>query len=339
MTSVARRARQLVASGRGILTADQGRGMMNARLAAAGAPATGDCRHAFSEMLVTTPGLARGVSGVVLCDETFRQFLSDGRPFPQALAELGLLAGIRADTGIRPLEGSPDETITEGLDGLRERLAGYVSMGARFASWRAVFRIGEKQPSWAGLRANAHSLARYACLCLELGLVPVMELRVPGAGEHTIERAENVTSAALFTTVAELHDLEVDLDAVVFQLNMVAAGTDAPGQVRPQELAARTVSTLAGLVPGESPGIAFAPGGLPPDRAAAALAEIARLSPAWPVTFSLEGALVHAALAAWRGDPRHVRDGQRALANRVACNVAALQGSYLAALECSYVLA
>jgi fructose-bisphosphate aldolase class I len=281
---------------------------MNARLAAARAPATDACRHAFREMLVTTPGLARGVSGVVLCDETFPQFLSDGRPFPRALAELGLLAGIRADTGVRPLDGSPDETITEGLDGLRERLTRYVSMGARFASWRALFRIGDRQPSWAGLRTNAHSLARSASLCQELGLVPVIELRIPAAGEHTIERSENVTSAALFTTVTELQDLEVGLDAVVFQLNMVPAGTGISGSVQAKELAARTVNTLTGLVPGESAGVAFASGGQPPDRAVAVLAEITRLRPAWPVAFSLDGALTHAVLAAWQGDPRHVRE-------------------------------
>ncbi len=339
MTSAALTARQLVASGRGILIADQTRATMNARLAAAGLPATDACRHAFRDMLVTTPGLARGVSGVVLCDETARRFLPDGRPFPRALAELGLLAGIRADTGVRPLGGSPDETITEGLDGLRERLASYVSMGARFASWRAVFRIGDRQPSWAGLRTNAHSLARFASLCLELGLVPLIELRVPAAGEHTIERSESVTSAALFTAVAELQDLEVSLDAVVFQLNMVGPGTGTSQSFHTRELAARTVNTLTGLVPGESAGVAFASGGQPPDRAAAALAEVARLGPAWPVAFSLDDALTHAVLAAWQGDPRHVRDGQRVLANRVACNVAALQGNYVAVLERSYLLA
>lgn len=338
MTDVALTARQLVSSGRGILTADQGRAM-NARLTAAGTPATDASRHAFLEVLVTTPGLARGVSGVVLCDETFRQFLSDGRPFPRALAEAGLLAGIRADTGVRPLEGSPDETITEGLDGLRARLTRYVRMGARFAAWRAVFQIGDRQPSWAALRANAHSLARYASLCLELGLVPMVELRVPSAGEHTIERSEKVTSAALFTAVTELQDLDVGLDAVVFQLNMVDAGTDFSGRVPAREKAARTVATLTGLVPGESAGVAFASGGQPPHRATAALAEISRLGPSWPMTFSFDGALTDAVLAAWQGNPRHVRDTQRALANRVACNVAALQGNYVAEFERSYILA
>ncbi len=338
MTGLAGTARQLAASGRGILIADHGRAAMNARLAAAGVPATDAGRHTFREMLITTPGLSRGVSGVLLRDETFQQCLSDGRPFPRALAELGLLAGVRADTGVSPLAGSPDEIITEGLDGLRERLMRYVSMGARFASWRAVFRIGDGQPSWAGLRANAHSLARYTSLCLELGLVPAIELRVPAAGEHAAARSEAVTAAALFTTVAELQDLEVGLDAVVFQLNMVAAGTDVPGHGDARELAARTVNTLTGLVPRECAGVALASGGLLPDQAAA-LAEVTRLGPAWPLTFSLDGALAHAVLAAWHGDPGHVRDGQRMLANRVACNVAALQGNYMAALDRSYVLA
>jgi fructose-bisphosphate aldolase class I len=338
MTGAALTARQLVSSGRGILAVDQGKVAMNARLAAAGAPATDASRRVFREVLVTTPGLVRGVSGVLLSDETFRHCLSDGRPFPQALAEAGLLAGVRADTGVRPLGGNPDETITEGLDGLRARLGKYVSMGARFAAWRAVFRIGPGQPSWAGLRANAHSLARYASLCLELNLVPVVELRIPATGEHTIERSHDVTSAALFTVVAELWDLEVGLDAVVFQVNMVDAGTDFCAPVPAREVAARTITALTGLVPRESAGVALTAGPRPPRQATAALAEICRLGPAWPVAFSFDGTLTDAALAAWRGDPRHVRHAQRALANRVACNVAALQGTYVTALEHSYVL-
>jgi fructose-bisphosphate aldolase, class I len=339
VTGIAETAEQLIASGRGVLALDEGRTTMNTRLAAAGLPATGEGRRAFRELLVTSPGLARGVSGVLLGQGSFRRSLADGRPFPQALADLGLLPGVRADTGTRPLAGSHGETVTEGLDGLRERLTGCIAMGARFAAWRAVFRVGRGQPSWAALRANAHLLARFAAGCLEVGLLPVAETRVRPAGRHPIGRSANATAAALLATIMELRDLGVPLDRMVLSLNMVVPGTESGEPAGPGDVAGRTVGALAGLVPGEVAGIALACEGQLPDEATGNLAAIAGRGTSWPVTFWFGPALTGPALAAWRGDPGRVRAAQHALANRVACNVAALHGSYTAVLERSYVLA
>lgn len=339
MTGIAGTAGQLVASGRGILALDEDWAAMTARLAAAGVPVTRDVPRAFREMLVTTPGLAGGVSGVLLGEEGFRQPLADGRPLPRALAELGMLPGVRADAGARPLAGSRGETVSEGLDGLRERLTRYLVMGARFAVWRAGFRVGGGQPSWAALRANAHLLARYASLCLEVGLLPVAETRVLTAGRHTVERSAAATAAVLLATAVELQDLGVRLDHVVLCLNMAVPGTEAAEPALPEDVAGWTAGVLAGLVPGEVAGVALACGGQLPGQATASLALIARRDTPWPVTFRFGPALTGPALAAWRGDPARVRAGQHALANRVACNVAALHGSYAAGLQHSYVLA
>lgn len=339
MTGPAQAAERLIASGRGILALDEDAATMSTRLAAAGVPATGDGPRAFRELLVTTPGLAAGVSGVLLGQESFRQCLADGRPFGRALAGLGMLPGVRADAGTRPLSGSRGETVTEGLDGLRERLTRYMVMGARFAAWRAVFRAGGGQPSWAALRANAHLLARFVSVCLEVGLLPVAEARVLAAGRHTIGRSANAAAAVLLATVVELQDLGARLDRMVLCLNMVAPGARAGEPALPEDMAGRTASALTGLVPREVAGVAVACGGLPPGHATASLALIARRGTPWPVTFCFGPALTGPALAAWRGDPARVRAAQHALANRVACNVAALHGNYEAVLEPSYVLA
>jgi fructose-bisphosphate aldolase class I len=332
-------AERLIASGRGILALDEGGATMTTRLAATGVPATADAPRAFRELLVTTPGLALGVSGVLLGQESFRQSLAGGRPFPRALADLGMLPGVRADAGTRPLGGSRGETVTEGLDGLRERLARYGELGARFAVWQAVLRAGPGQPSWAALRANAHLLARFASSCLDVGLLPVAGSRVLTAGPHPIARSANATAAVLLTTVAELQDLGVPLDRVVLCLNMVVSGTEAGERARPGDVAGRTAGALAGLVPPEVAGVALACDGQLPAQATASLALIARRDTPWPVTFCFGPALTGPALAAWRGDPGRARAAQHALANRVACNVAALHGNYTAVLERSYVLA
>lgn len=339
MTGLAQGAERLIASGRGILALDEGGATTTARLAAAGMPVTGDAPRAFRELLATTPGLALGVSGVLLGPDSFRQSLADGRPFPQALAELGMLPGVRADAGARPLAGSRGETVTEGLDGLAGRLTRYMMLGARFAAWRAGFRAGGGQPSWAALRANAHLLARHAAACLDVGLLPVAEARVLTAGRHTIERSANAAAAVLLATVVELQDLGVRLDRVVLCLNMVTPGAAAGEPARPGDVAARTARVLTGLVPPEVAGVALACDGQPPGQATASLALITGQRMPWPVTFWFGPALTGPALAAWRGDPGRARAAQHALANRVACNVAALHGSYAAALERSYVLA
>ena len=339
MTAIAETAERLIASGRGILALDEDGATMNARLSAAGVPASADAPRVFRELLVTTPGLARGVSGVLLGQDSFGQFLADGRPFGRAVAGLGMLPGVRADAGARPLAGGCGETVTEGLDGLRERLTRYVLMGARFAVWRATFRAGGGRPSWAALRANAHLLARYAAACLELGLLPVAETRVLTDGCHAIGQAANAAAAVLLATVVELQDLGVRLDRVVLCLNMVAPGAEAAEPALPEDVAGRTACALTGLVPREVAGVALACEGQLPGQATASLALIARRGTPCPVTFSFGPALTGPALAAWRGGPGRVRAAQHALANRVACNVAALHGNYAPVFERSYVLA
>jgi fructose-bisphosphate aldolase class I len=328
----------LVRSGKGILAADESVSTMNARLVAAGMTCTAENRRAYREMLVTTPHLSEGVSGVILCDETFRQRLDNGQTFPEALATRGLLPGIKVDTGAKPLAGAPGETITEGLDGLRERLTEYALLGARFAKWRAVFRIGEGIPSWQALRANTHALARYASLCHETGLVPIAEPEVLMDGAHSAERCAAVTVAVLFNLFAEFHDYEVELGQVVLKPNMILPGLGSGTAVTPEEAAARTVDAFSGIVPPEVGGIAFLSGGQGTGTATANLAALRRVNAPWPLTFSFGRALVDPALGAWRGVPGRVRDGQRALANRVACNLAALRGAYRPADAESYAL-
>jgi fructose-bisphosphate aldolase, class I len=332
-------AAELVRHGKGILAADESVSTMNDRLARAGVVSTAEARRAYREMLVTTPHLAEGVSGVILCDETFRQVAADGQTFPEVLASRGLLPGIKVDTGTRPLAGVPAERVTEGLDGLRERLAEYVSLGARFAKWRAVFAIGDDTPSWQALRANTHALTCYASLCHEAGLVPVVEPEVLMDGAHSLERCAAVTGAVLFSLFAELEDYEVALDGIVLKPNMVVPGASSEESAAPEDVAARTVGVFSGIVPERVAGIAFLSGGQSPEAATANLAALRHVPAPWPLTFSFGRALVDPALAAWRGDPRRVRAGQRALANRVACNLAALRGGYRPADAGNYALA
>jgi fructose-bisphosphate aldolase, class I len=333
MTVTALVAADLMLAGKGILAADESVPAMDARLRRAGVGPGSEGRRAYREMLVTTPGLSLGISGVILCDETFRARVSDGRSFPEALADRGLLPGIKVDTGARPLAGAPGETVTEGLDGLCSRLAAYVALGARFATWRAVLRIGDGRPSWRALRANAYALARYARVCQEAGLVAVVEPEVLMEGAHGSARCREVTSAAVMVTVAELADMGVALDGVVLKANMVVPGADSPELASPEIVAQQTLAALWCVVPEEVAGVAFLSGGQSPARATANLAAVRRLGAPWPVTFSFGRALADPALAAWHGDPLCIAAGQRALAHRVACNVAALQGSYASVLE------
>ncbi len=333
VTDLARTAAAMVAPGKGILAADESIKTMSARLEKAGVAPTEENRRAYREMLVTTPRLAEGISGVILCDETFRQTLSDGSTFPEGLAQRGILPGIKVDTGAKPIAGAPGETVTEGLDGLRERLAEYVKLGARFAKWRAVITIGDGRPTHRALRANAHALARYAALCQEAGLVPIVEPEVLMDGSHTSRRCASVTSATLLEVFAELRDFEVRLDGIVLKPNMVVPGKDSGETLTPDEVARDTVGTLRTVVPEEVAGIAFLSGGQSATQATANLAAMQQLEAPWPLTFSFGRALVDPALAAWRGDPERVADGQRALAHRVKCNTAALKGSYTEELE------
>jgi fructose-bisphosphate aldolase class I len=317
-------AQTMVSRPRGILAADESIGTMSSRLEKAGVAATAENRRDYREMLVTTPELDQGISGVILSDETFNQRLSDGNTFPLALHALNILPGIKVDTGAKALALSPGEKITEGLDGLRERLQDYVSRGARFAKWRAVITIGEDRPTRRALRANAHALARYAALCQESVLVPIVEPEVLMDGDHSIDRCAEVTQAALEHLLAELDEAGVDLAGTVLKPNMVVPGSTSGQQAGPEEVAEATVATLRAVLPDSLAGVAFLSGGQSPEVATANLAAMQKHETPWPLTFSFGRALVDPALKAWHGDPALVSAGQEALADRVGPNSAAV---------------
>jgi len=317
-------AQTMVSRPRGILAADESIATMSSRLEKAGVEVSAENRRAYREMLVTTPDLNRGISGVILSDETFNQKLSDGNTFPLAVHNLGILPGIKVDTGAKPLALSPGEKITEGLDGLRERLKDYVSRGARFAKWRAVIVIGDGLPTRTALRANAHALARYAALCQEAWCVPIVEPEVLMDGDHTIERCAEVTRATLETLMAELNEAGVDLAGTVLKPNMVVPGKTSGQQASPEEVAEQTVSVLRAVLPDSLAGVAFLSGGQSPEEATANLAAMQKHDTPWPLTFSFGRALVDPALKAWRGDPDAVDAGQQALFSRVGPNSSAL---------------
>ena len=319
-------ARTMVSRPRGILAADESIGTMSKRLEKAGVPATAENRRAYRAMLMTTPDLQSGISGVILADETFNQKLDDGNAFPLGIHSLGILPGIKVDTGAKPLAGAPGETVTEGLDGLRERIADYVSRGARFAKWRAVINIGDGRPSHRALKANAHALARYAALCQEGWLVPIVEPEVLMDGDHTIDRCAEVTAETLRYVFAELDEAGVDPAGIVLKPNMVVPGTTSGQEATPEEVAERTVVTLKSVLPESVAGVAFLSGGQSPEVATANLAAMQQHDTPWPLTFSFGRALVDPALKAWHGDPDLVADGQQALAERVAGNSAAVAG-------------
>jgi fructose-bisphosphate aldolase class I len=323
MMTISVTAAALVAAGKGILAADESVPTMSARLAAAGVEPTADHRRSYRELLATTPDLARAVSGIILCDETFGQRFADGRPFPKALRALGLLPGIKVDTGAVDCPGRPGERITEGLDGLPARLASYARRGAAFAKWRAVFTIGDGVPTTAGIRANAHGLARYAAACQEAGLVPVVEPEVLTDGDHGLRRTATVTARVLAAVVAELAAFGVDPAGMVLKPNMVVEGSGYPVRALPEHVAEATVDVLRAL-PDDLAGVAFLSGGQSPERATANLAAMQEYRTPWPLTFSFGRALVDPALAAWAGDPTRSAAAQAALAGRVTANAAAL---------------
>ncbi|MGH3554970.1 MAG: class I fructose-bisphosphate aldolase, partial [Mycobacterium sp.] len=271
----------------------------------------------------TTPGLADGVSGIILCDETLNQRFGDGTPFPQAIHSLGMLPGIKVDTGAKPCPGLPGEKVTEGLDGLPARLVRYAEIGAAFAKWRAVFTITDTTPTVGAIGANANALARYAAACQEAGLVPIVEPEVLMDGDHNRGRCADVTGDVHDAIRSELKLLNVDLAGIVLKPNMILEGDDHPRRSAPEQVADATVRVLRAW-PGELAGVAFLSGGQSPERATANLEAMQQYPTPWPLTFSFGRALVSPALEAWHGDPNRITDGQAALAQRVAANSAAL---------------
>lgn len=334
MAGLAAAAATLVAPGEGILAIDGSGSTMAWRLAAAGVAATAAGRRACREMLITTPGLGAGISGVILAAETLRQRLRDGRLFPAAVADLGMMTGIKADAGAGPLAGTQGEPVTEGLDGILARLRGYAELGAQFATWRAVLRVGPSMPSALAIRANAHALARYAGACQEAGLVPVVEPALLMNGSPSLSRCATVTTLVLLEVMTSLDEYGVDFSGVVLRPSMVLPG-DAAAQPSPAEVASATLSALDSL-PATLAGVAFLSGGQRPERATENLAAMQGGLHLWPLTFAFGRALVDPALAAWRGEPARWVDGQHALARRVALNVAAVQGRYSQDLEEGY---
>jgi fructose-bisphosphate aldolase, class I len=324
---------ELVAEGKGILAADESSKTMTKRLLAVGAESTPESRRRFRELLITTPDAEARISGVILYDETIRQLASDGTTFPQLLSSSGMLTGIKVDTGAKALAEADGETITEGLDGLRERLHEYHELGARFAKWRAVVTIGDGLPSRYCLAANAHALGRYAALCQEAGIVPIVEPEVLMDGDHSIERSEEVTREVLRAVFAELLDQRVLLEGMVLKPNMIMAAYSSERQAGVEEVAARTLAVLREVVPAAVPGIAFLSGGQSDELASAHLNALNAGDAPWQLTFSYGRALQAVPLKIWAGEEGNVSAAQTAFAHRVHCTGEARAGRYSAALE------
>jgi fructose-bisphosphate aldolase, class I len=328
-------AATLVSDGKGILAADESVATLTRRFDTLGIPSTEQSRRAYREMLFTTPGAAEFISGAILYDETIRQKSSGGTPLAEVLASNGIVPGIKVDTGAEPLAGFSDERVTEGLDGLRDRLEEYHGMGARFAKWRAVIRITDALPSPACVSANAHALARYAALCQEQQLVPIVEPEVLMDGAHTIERCDEVTGAVLHAVFHALFQQGVSLESMLLKPSMVIAGKDCSRQASVQEVATATLRCLRRHVPAAVPGIVFLSGGQKDRVATAHLNAINRLPgpKPWKISFSYGRALQDAAMAAWHGRDENVKAGQQALYHRARCNGAAARGEYTDATE------
>ena len=354
-------ARAMVADDKGLLAMDESNPTCNKRFAKLGIPQTVEARRVYRELIVTTPGLGESISGVILYDETIRQQKKDGTPFLKVIKDAGIIPGIKVDTGAKDLAAHPGEKVTEGLDGLRDRLAEYARMGARFAKWRAVITVGDGIPSRGCIQANAQALARYAALCQEAGLVPVVEPEVLMDGDHTLERCCDVTEEVLRAVFNQLYTQRVMLEGMILKPNMVLPGLTCPPQEEVKEVgvgeqqyrvrltdrqpdevedvdevADATVRCLLRAVPAAVPGVAFLSGGQSCELASARLSAMnvrfqSRLP--WALAFSFARAIQQPALEIWRGDDAHVLAAQQALLHRAGCNRAARRGEYTAAME------
>jgi fructose-bisphosphate aldolase class I len=323
-------AKALVAEGKGILAADESEGTIKKRFDSIGVESTEENRRAYRELLFTTEGVEEFISGVILFDETIRQTSEDGTPFAQLLESRGIIPGIKVDKGAKPLAGAPGETVTEGLDGLRERLAEYYELGARFTKWRAVISIGAGgRPSNYCLWTNAHALARFAALSQEAGLVPIVEPEVLMDGDHSIDESYRVTDRTLHALYTELFDQRVKREGSLLKTNMVVSGYDAPEQADVDTVTEMTIRCLRNSVPAAVPGVVFLSGGMSDEDATARLNAINQRGPhPWEVSFSYGRALQAPALKAWGGDPSKMEDAQKAYYRRAKFNGAARSGSY-----------
>jgi fructose-bisphosphate aldolase class I len=329
-------AMAMVAGDKGLLAMDESNPTCNKRFAKLGIPQTEEARRAYREWIVTTPGLGESISGAILFDETIRQQKKDGTPFVKAVTDAGIIPGIKVDAGAKEMAGHPGEKISEGLDGLRERLAEYSQMGLRFAKWRAVITIADGIPSRGCIEANAHALALYAALCQEAGLVPIVEPEVLMDGDHTLERCRVVTEEVLRTVFNQLYTQRVMLEGMILKPNMVLPGLTCPVQESVDEVAVATVRSLLWTVPAAVPGIAFLSGGQSAELASARLnamnAGFKSRMP-WALTFSFSRAIQQPALDIWQGKEANAPAAQKALYHRAKCNSAARRGEYNAAME------
>ena len=329
-------ARMLVAGDKGLLAMDESNPTCNKRFAKLGIPQTEESRRAWRELIVTTPGLGESISGLILYDETIRQRKKDGTAFLKVITDVGIIPGIKVDTGATDMAGHPGEKITEGLDGLRERLKEYIQMGARFAKWRAVIAVGDGIPSRGCIEANAHALARHAALCQEAGLVPVVEPEVLMEGGHSLERCFEITEQVLRLVFNQLYTQRVRLEGVILKPNMVLPGLTSPKQETVEEVADATVTCLLRAVPAAVPGIAFLSGGQSGELASARLNAMnvrfkSRLP--WALAFSFARAIQQPAMEIWSGQDANVKAAQQALLHRARCNRAARRGEYTTAME------
>src|SRR5437667_7225913 len=327
-------ARKLVAPGKGILAADESSGTIEKRLKSINVPSTEENRRAYREILFTTKGAGEFISGVILFDETIRQKTQDDRTFVAALEEQGIVPGIKVDKGAKAMANFPGEKITEGLDGLRDRLAEYRKLGARFAKWRAVIAIGDKIPTRTCIDANADALARYAALCQESDLVPIVEPEVLMDGGHTIERHFEVTQQTLESVFHALYEHRVALEGMLLKPNMVLSGKDCQQQASVQEVAEATVRCMKRVVPADGPGLVFLSGGQTDSQATEHLNAMNRLSDLpWQLSFSFGRALQAPVLKAWKGDSANVAEAQQAFHHRAWCNSKARFGKYTEDME------
>ncbi len=329
-------AQALVAGDKGLLAMDESVPTCNRRFAALGIPQTDEARRTYRELIVTTPSLGDCVSGAILYDQTIHQVTKSGIPFVKVLLDAGIIPGIKVDAGAKDLAGHPGEKITEGLDGLRDRLAEYSQMGARFAKWRAVIVPGDGIPSRGCIEANAQTLARYAALCQEAGLVPVVEPEVLMDGDHTLARCAQITEEVLRTVFEQLYLHRVSLEGMILKPNMVVPGLACSTQPTVDEVADTTVKVLLRAVPAAVPGIAFLSGGQPSELASARLNAMNvrfKTHLPWALAFSFARAIQQPALEIWRGEAANVPAAQEALFHRADCNRAARRGEYTAAME------
>src|SRR5918994_5303635 len=334
MEAMRETTRVLVAPGKGILAADETTGTIGKRFDQIGVESNEENRRAYRQMLFTTPGVGEHISGAILYDETIRQATDDGTRFAELLEKAGVIPGIKVDLGAKPLAFFPGATVTEGLDGLRERLAEYRELGARFAKWRATYLIGDGRPTDVAVLANGHTMARYAALCEEAGIVPIVEPEVLMDGDHDLAACETATGRALEVLFTQLLEHRVDLSGTLLKVNMVLPGKDAADQVDDAAIADATLRTLMAYVPKDVPGVVFLSGGMSDEEATSRLNEMNRRDEApWQLSFSYGRALQQPALKAWGGAAQNVEAAQAALAHRARMNGLARSGEWSPSME------